>query len=191
MFKHSNHEDFKDKPKTRRFLESILMQLYLAKHPDISPEDLDAATTKDEYYEIPLVEVGLAQTVAKNYKLNGLKGVFEGMWQSIKDAGNKLDTLYSGTNTENHKSYQDSLDKQVVYNKYLNYTADERVKLLDSNRAFETDLERIFLSAMAADAVQKASEKYGQYFVAFHAALSYLYKIHGLDIPKITEFAEK
>lgn len=189
VLKMPTHPLFKDKPKSRELINFILIELNSRRYPK---EPFEELVDQEKYYEMPLLEEGLSRNIIENVKRSGIKGVYDGVWESMKNTAARMEEMFSG-NADYQKSYTNK-DKnaEIAFNRFLDISADERVSLInDPKKVWDFNIEAIFLNAVAADAVKQASERYGQYFVAFKAALSYLHQIGKNNIPEILEFVEK
>ena len=185
--KHPNNSIFDGKEKSKELINYILEYLNMFKYKGKIDDIIDTP----EYYEVPLLEASFAQTVVGNIKNNGFKGAVNGLWQGVKQLGNKLEDAYTGA-SEFQETYKDATALDVAYNKYLDLSSEEREKLLsDPSRIWDTNLETIFLHAMASTAVSEASKQYGIYFTAFNAAINYLQNVCNVNIPDIVNYVEK
>lgn len=193
MLKRPNNSMFKDKPKSRAFIDFVLENINTYRK---GMENIDEAISTNEFYEMPLLEASFAQTITGNIKKNGVQGVLTGFWEGIKELGSAVENAARGTeeykNQIDGDAYRDFTSLRQAYNRFLDMSSDERYKLIsDSSKVWDTNIEHIFLQAMASVAVTEASKQYGVYFTAFKCAVEYLHKYCGVNIPNITKYIEK
>lgn len=180
---------FKDKPKSKELVLFILDKINSIRYPNEPIEDL---IDNEKYYEMPLLEADFGRTVVENIKKSGVKGVWDGVVEGVKTVASKFEETFTG-NTDYKKSYTKSQKEQeFATNRFLMMDAQQRSDLIsDSKKAWDLNIESIFLHSMAAQAVTDASQRYGQYFIAFKGVLSYLHQIGMNNIPEIMEYVEK
>ena len=94
LLKRPTHPDFEGKEKSKELVQLIANTLAQYRFRNKSEEELDELYDKNKYWELPLLEAGVAQTIRDSYNRGGLKGLAEGFWQHLKNVGVSLESYY-------------------------------------------------------------------------------------------------
>lgn len=167
-----NDAYFDNLPASRKLLSYFLDKINIMRYGNEEKSLFAKADNPEAWYSVPLMRSGMREQASKLKNWDDLKHAFEAWWKRKTETG-----LEGYDDAEMEKEIIDQmndLDSDKLKNIYFQLTESKRQELIDKqSNVYETNLDIIFLRALAEDSKVKSSETFLPMFTAYRTLLYY------------------